>query len=195
MQKKFTGFIIGGLLLVMIIIWLVVDYNAFVKQDEKVKFQWAEVQSTYQRRLDLIPSLVNTVKGVSEFEQTTLERLVKARSSAAAVSANKAVTPENYKAQSEVQDSVAVAANRVIAIIEDYPELKGTQAYNGLMRQLDGTERRIKLARTDFNEAVANYNKKVRAFPSNISARIFGYKLLQGFSADAGAEKTIDIKF
>ncbi|HNU14385.1 MAG TPA: LemA family protein [Chitinophagaceae bacterium] len=182
-------------MLLVLLTWIITSYNSLVKKQEKVKLQWSEVQNTYQRRLDLIPNLVNVVKGVSDFEQTTLEKITEARSRAITGLSNNELTAENYQQQSRLQDTLAAAANRLIIQIERYPALKGTAAYAGLQTQLEGTERRIRVARNDFNETVADYNKKVRGFPSNLVAGIFGFKRKEGFEAVSGTEKAIEIKF
>ena len=194
-QKKFTGYIVGGVILLILVIWVLTSYNSLVKKEEKVKLQWSEVQNTYQRRIDLIPSLVNVVKGVSDFEQTVLVKITEARSKAISGLSNNELTGENYQNQKVLQDTLAAAANRIIIQIEKYPTLKGTSAYSGLQTQLEGTERRIKVARNDFNAAVANYNRKVRSFPTSILSGLFGFKKKEGFGADAGTEKAVDIKF
>jgi LemA protein len=148
------------------------------------------VQNTYQRRLDLLPNLVNVVKGSSEFEQSTLIDIVRSRASKVNVEAGLSV-----EQQQAVQDSFASATNRVLAVIESYPDLKGTQAYATLQAQIEGTERRIKFARTDYNAAVADYNKKVRSFPTNLIASVFGFSRAAGFNADQGADRAVEIKF
>jgi LemA protein len=193
--KKSKGLIAVAIIIVILIILIATSYNSMVRKQEKVNQQWSEVQNTYQRRLDLIPNLVNVVKGVSGFEQTTLEKLALARSRAQSAIGNSDASAENYNRQAGLQDSLAAAANRVIAVIEDYPNLKGTSAYKGLQVQLEGTETRIKVARNDFNAAVADYNNKVRSFPSSIVAGILGFKKKEGFVADAGTEKATQIKF
>jgi len=193
--KKSKGLIAVAAIAIILIIWLATSYNTMVRKQEKVNQQWSEVQNTYQRRLDLIPNLVNVVKGVSGFEQSTLEKLALARSRAQSAAGNGAVSAENYNRQAGLQDSLAAAANRVIAVIEDYPDLKGTSAYKGLQVQLEGTETRIKVARNDFNQSVADYNKKVRSFPANLFAGLFGFKKKEGFEAVAGSDKAIEIKF
>lgn len=194
-QKKYTGYIVGVVVLLLLIVWAVASYNSLVSKQESVKKMWAEVQSTYQRRLDLIPNLVNVVKGVSDFEQTTLEKITEARSKALKGLTNDTISGENYRQQKAAQDDLAEAANRLIIQIEKYPTLKGTAAYAGLQTQLEGTERRIRVARNDFNGAVADYNKKVRTFPTNLLAKLFGFKAKDGFAADAGTEKSVEIKF
>jgi LemA protein len=193
-KKRYTGLIVGGIV-ALLVIFLVTTYNSFVNKEEKVKQQWAEVQSTYQRRLDLVPSLVNVVKGVSDFEQTTLEKIATARSNAVAVASSSDLTAENVNRQNAVQDTLAAATNRLIVVIEKYPVLKGTAAYSGLQTQLEGTERRIRYARNDFNAAVADYNNKVRRFPSNLVAGLLGFKKKEGFEAAAGTGKAVEIKF
>lgn len=193
-KKRYTGYIAGGILVLLGII-IMITYNSLVKKEEVIKKQWSEVQNTYQRRLDLIPNLVNVVKGLSEFEQTTLERIAEARSNAIRGLSNDELTAENYQRQKQLQDTLAATANRLIIQIEKYPTLKGTAAYSGLQTQLEGTEYRIKIARNDFNAAVAAYNNKVRSFPSNLIAGIFGFKKKDGFSADAGTDKSVEINF
>ncbi len=194
-QKKFSGYIVGGVILLILVLLAITTRNSLVNKEERIKLQWSEVQNIYQRRLDLIPNLVNVVKGVSDFEQTTLEKIATARAEALSGLSNDEITGENYQKQKQLQDSLATAANRMIILIEKYPTLKGTAAYSGLQTQLEGTERRIKVARNDFNEAVAVYNKRVRSFPSNIFADLFGFKKKEGFEAVAGSDKAVEIKF
>lgn len=191
--KRYAGFIVGAIL-ILLGIYTITTYNSIVKKEEKVKKQWAEVQSTYQRRLDLIPNLVNVVKGVSDFEQSTLESIAAARSKALAGQTN-VISGESYNEQQRLQDSLASATNRLILVIEKYPTLKGTAAYSGLQTQLEGTERRIKVARNDFNEAIADYNTTVRSSSSMLVAKLFGFKPREGFQAVAGADKSIEINF
>src|SRR5215510_7648409 len=143
-KNKFSGLLVGGAILFFVIVYVAVTYNSLVKKEERVKQRWSEVQNTYQRRLDLIPNLVNVVKGVSEFERTTLEKIANARSEAIAGMTNNELSAENYHHQRELQDTLAAAANRIIFLLERYPVLKGTAAYSGLQAQLEGTERRIK---------------------------------------------------
>jgi LemA protein len=191
--KRKAGYIVSGILAVLIISTIII-YNSLVNKEEKVNKQWSEVQNTYQRRLDLVPNLVNVVKGVSEFEQETLKKIAEARSKALSGLSNNELTADNYNSQTRLQDSLAAATNRLIVVIEKYPDLKGTQAYVGLQVQLEGTERRIKVARNDFNEAIAIYNNKVRSFPANIVAGLFGFRKKDGFEADAGSNKAVEIK-
>ncbi len=193
-RKRYTGYIIGGII-VLLGLFIIVSYNSLVKKEETIKNSWADVQATYQRRLDLIPNLVNVVKGVSDFEQSTLEQIATARAKALKGIGNTEASADNIKEQQKLQDTIAAATNRVIIMIEKYPTLKGTAAYSGLQTQLEGTERRIKFARNKFNESVNGYNNKVRSFPTNIIASLFGFKKKEGFVADAGAEKAVEINF
>ncbi|HQW92633.1 MAG: LemA family protein [Chitinophagaceae bacterium] len=194
-KNRTGGFIIGGIILV-IGIFLITTYNGLVKKDEKVKLQWNEVQNAYQRRLSLIPNIVNVVKGVSEFEQTTLEKITEARSKAASVNINtNAVSADEFNKQAAAQDELAAVTNNLIIRIEKYPTLKGTAAYSGLQTQLEGTERRIKVARKDFNEAINSYNSTVRSFPTKLVSGMFGFTEKKGFQSDTGADKSIEIKF
>lgn len=192
MKKKF---LIPVVILALLILYFFVTYNSLVKKEEKVKQDWSDLQSTYQRRLDLIPNLVSVVKGVSEFEKSVLQKVAEARSNAAAGVGQQEVSAENYKKQKQLQDSLAVNVNRLVLLIEAYPELQSIKSYLALQDQLAGTERRIVVAAKDFNDAVYNYNRSVRAFPTNIVAGISGFKQKEGFESVAGAEKPIEVKF
>lgn len=195
MNKKKYIYIIGGILVVLAI-WCITTYNGLVKKQEDVKKQWNEVQNAYQRRLDLIPNLVNVVKGAADFEQTTLQKIAEARAKAASINLTGAdVNADKFNEQTNAQDELAIAANNLVITIEKYPTLKGTAAFAGLQTQLEGTERRIKFSRKDFNASVATYNKSVRGFPTKIVAGMFGFKAKEGFQADAGSDKSIEIKF
>lgn len=191
-MKRSTLYIVIAAAIVLL--YSMVSYNKLVSKRENVEKAWNEVQNTYQRRLDLTPNLVNVVKGVSDFEHNTLVDVTNARSKALQVTGGN-VTAENYNKQSALQDSLASASNRMIINIEKYPTLHGTDAYRGLQTQLEGNERRIKVARQDFNSAVADYNKLVKTFPTKLSAGVFGFKAMEGFKADAGADKNVEIKF
>jgi len=184
------------LILVVLVSYLGITYNGLVKSDESVKKNWSDLQSAYQRRIDLIPSLVSVVKGSSNFEQQTLEGLIEVRAKAQQTTLNSNVASiQNYKAQENSQAEVVQTFNKVIARIESYPDLKSTKSYLYLQTQLEGTERRIKVSRNDFNSSVAEYNKKVRQFPSNLAAKIFGFKGKEGFTSDAGSENPPEVKF
>lgn len=194
-NKKYTAAIIGGIIL-LLAIWLISSFNGLVKKDEKVVLQWNEVQNAYQRRMDLIPNLVNVVKGAADFEQSTLVAVMEARAKAGSIQVS-ASTPEAqaYLEQAAAQDALAAAANRLIIAVEKYPELKGAQAFLGLQTQLERTELRIKMARTDFNESIAVYNQSVRSFPTKLVVGLFGFPAKDGFKSDAGADKATEIKF
>jgi LemA protein len=194
-NKRYAGYITGGIL-ILLAIFFMVTYNGLVKKEEQVKLQWNEVQNAYQRRIDFIPNVVNVVKGQADFEQTTLQQLTEARAKAAAVNIGaEELTADKFNQQTAAQDGLAAATNRLLITVEKYPELKGTAAFKGLQTQLEGTERRIKIARKDFNVAIADYNSSVRSFPTKIVAGVFGFKAREGFQSDAGADKSVEIKF
>ena len=170
-------------------------YNSLVKKQENVSKTWNNVQSDYQRRLDLIPNLVSTVKQSSEYEKDVLVKLTEARAKAAQLNVTGDASYENYQKSEAANNEVVASANRVIAVIEKYPDIKTTTSFLRLQDQLEGTERRIKFSRNDFTEAVMGYNKTVRSFPSSIAASLFGFKVRQGFQADMGTEKAPEIIF
>jgi len=191
-KGKKIGLAVASVLLVLGI-FLITQYNSFVKKEAEVKASWSEVENTYQRRLDLLPNLVSVVKGMAGFEQSTLENIATARSKAAQI--NSTGLDGSIDAQMEAQNGLAEATNKLIVSIEQYPALRGTEAYLALQAQLEGTERRIKYARNDFNAKVKDYNQSVRQFPSSLAASILGFKSLEGFIATAGSEKAVEIKF
>ena len=194
-NKRGTAYGIGAFLIVLAI-YLISSYNGLVKKQELVNLQWNEVQNAYQRRSDFIPNVVNIVKGQTNFEQNTLVQVTEARAKASAITvASSVVTADNYNRQTVAQDGLATATNRLLITVEKYPELKGTAAFKGLQAQLEGTERRIKVARKDFNISIAGYNSSVRSFPTKIVAGIFGFAPKEGFQSDAGANKSVEIKF
>lgn len=172
------------------------QYNGLVQQDEAVKLAWNNVQSDYQRRADLIPNLVNTVKGEANFEQTTLTKVIEARASATQmkVSADD-LTPEKLQQFQQAQGQLSQALGRLLVVSEQYPNLRANDAFRGLQAQLEGTENRIKVARNDYNAAVQTYNIQVRKFPAAMFAGIMGFKPKTGFAADAGSEKAPEVKF
>lgn len=171
-------------------------YNGLVKQDEVVANAWNKVQSDYQRRSDLIPNLVNTVKGEANFEQTTLTQVIEARASATQMKVDaKDLTPEKLQQFQASQGQLSQALGRLLVVSEQYPNLRANDAFRGLQAQLEGTENRIKVARNDFNDAIQAYNVKVRSFPMNIFAGMFGFKTKEGFKAEAGSEKAPEVKF
>jgi LemA protein len=188
-------FSVLGLLLIFFF-WGCNGYNGLVKQDEVVKNAWNNVQSDYQRRADLIPNLVNTVKGEANFEKTTLQNVIEARSKATQMKIDpENLTPEKIKEFQATQGQLTQALGRLLMITENYPNLKANKAFDDLRVQLEGTENRIKVARNDFNAAIKDYNVKVRSFPVNILAGMFGFSQKEGFTAEQGSEKAPEVKF
>ena len=171
-------------------------YNGLVQQDEVVKNAWNNVQSDYQRRADLIPNLVNTVKGEANFEQTTLTQVIQARANATSIKIDpKDMTPEKLQQFQQSQGQLSQALGRLMVISEQYPQLKANEAFRDLQSQLEGTENRIKVARDGYNEAVKNYNIKVSNFPGVVMAGLFHFKEMTMFEADAAAQKAPEVKF
>ena len=172
-------------------------YNGLVQKDQNVKGKWANVESDYQRRSDLIPNLVNTVKGAANFEKSTLEAVVNARAQATQTKIDVSnLSPEKVAEFQRAQGQLSGAIGRLLVTMEKYPELKATDAFRDLQAQLEGTENRIKVSRNDFNAAVQDYNTRVRTFPMVLFSGIFGFKEKGFFAAEAGAEKapTVDFK-
>lgn len=171
-------------------------YNRMVSLDENVKAKWGTVQSNYQRRADLIPNLVNTVKGAANFEQETLTKVIEARAKATSVNINPGeLTPENLQKFQAAQSELSGALSRLLVTVERYPELKANQNFLDLQKQLEGTENRIAVSRNDFNTSVQEYNQVVRRFPNNLFAGMFGFAVKQPFEAEAGAQKAPEVKF
>lgn len=171
------------------------SYNGLVASRETVNKATGDLQSAYQRRNDLIPNLVNTVKGSSTFEQDTLTAVVDARSRATQTTLPANATPEQLKAFQEAQSNVSSSLSRLLAVVENYPDIKSTAAYQDLMNQLEGTENRINVSRTDYNNVVKDYNVKVQTFPRNIVAGLFGFKTAPMFQGDPGVEKAPTVNF
>lgn len=171
-------------------------YNTMVSQDENVKAKWAQVENVYQRRADLIPNLVTTVKGAANFEKETLTQVVEARAKATSVVIDpNNLTPEAIAQFQAAQGALTGSLSRLMATVEAYPELKANQNFLELQAQLEGTENRITVERRAFNEATQEYNTTVRSFPNNLMAGIFGFKQKGLFKADAGAEKVPEVQF
>lgn len=178
------------------VIFLYATYNRFVNRDEAVKNAWAHVETQYQRRADLIPNLVNTVKGYAAHERSTLEAVTEARAKATSIDLTvDELTPERLEAYQEAQSQVRSALGRLLAVAERYPDLKANQNFLELQAQLEGTENRIAVARKDFNETAQAYNVAVRRFPANIVAGIFGFRQKPYFEAAAGAETAPRVEF
>ena len=172
-------------------------YNSLVTQDENVEAVWANVETQYQRRADLIPNLVNTVKGAAEFEQETLESVTNARANATSIklTADDLTDPAKMQAFQQAQSQLTGALSRLLAVAENYPQLQATQAFRDLQAQLEGTENRITVARRDYNGAVQSFNTQVRRFPTNIFAGIFGFERRTPFEADAGSDQAPTVEF
>ncbi len=171
-------------------------YNKLVKLDETVQQAWAQVENVYQRRADLIPNLVKTVKGAADFEKGTLESVINARSKASSVQVDPSnLTEENIAKFQQVQDELSSALNRLMVVVERYPELKANQNFLELQSQLEGTENRITVERKKFNEVVQSYNTAVRRFPNNIFAGMFGFDKKGYFKAKEGAENAPEVDF
>jgi LemA protein len=171
-------------------------YNKMVSLDETVKAKWSNVQSDYQRRADLVPNLVSTVKGAANFEQKTLTDVMEARAKATSVNINaENLTPDKIQQFQQAQGQLGSALGRLLAVSEAYPQLQATQSFRDLQSQLEGTENRIKVSRNDFNSAVQDYNSTIRRFPNNIFAGMFGFHVKQGFTADAGAQQAPKVQF
>ncbi len=189
-----------GLILVIVLVVLGFmgcnGYNGLVKTDESVKKAWNNVQAEYQKRNDLVGQLVNTVKGAADFEQTTLTQVVEARAKATSVNINADnLTPEKIAEFQAAQGQLSGALSRLLATVEAYPTLRATENFTKLQNQLEGIESDIKNSRMKFNEEINLYNTKVRSFPMNIMAGMFGFSAKTGFAADPGADKAPEVNF
>ena len=187
-----------GLLAVIAVIafWLIGVYNGMVGLDEGVNTAWANVETQYQRRADLIPNLVETVKGYAQHEQSTFEAVVNARSKATSITIDPSnVTPEKLQEFQQAQGELASALGRLIAISENYPELKASEQFKELQAQLEGTENRMNVARTNFNKEAQKYNTTIRTFPRNLFASMLGFTARAYFEADAGASQAPKVQF
>ncbi|HXB91788.1 MAG TPA: LemA family protein [Puia sp.] len=194
-QRSRLGIVVLAIL-VIIAAYLAIAYNGLVKDEENVKLNWGNLQNAYQRRVDLTPGLVSVVKGSTDYEKQTLEQLAAARAKAQQVTLSASnASSDNYSRQEQAQAEMVGSMNRVIGLIEKYPDLQSTKSFVDLQAQLVGTERRIKVSRDDFNGAVAQYNKSVRKFPSNVAASLFSFKPKEGFQSDAGAATAPEVKF
>ncbi|MEO0311588.1 MAG: hypothetical protein RIQ89_1245 [Bacteroidota bacterium] len=191
-MKKFLPWII----LALLVLWSISMYNGLVGSREKVSKEWANVETQYQRRADLIPNLVNTVKGAAEFEKSTLEAVIKARSEATSIKIDPSnMTAEQLAQFQQAQSNLGGALGRLLAVAESYPQLKAVDNFTNLQAQLEGTENRITTARNNFNEAAQGYNASRATFPRVIFANLFGFTERPYFKADAGSEKAPEVKF
>ena len=198
MTKNKKPLILIGIvaLIILIIGWLMSGYNDMVKLDENVNREWSQVENQYQRRLDLIPNLVNVVKGYASHEKETLEGVIEARTKATQTTIDPSnMTEEQLANFQKSQDGLSGALNRLMVVVEKYPDLKAIDNFKQLQDQLEGTENRITVARKGYNDAATIYNKKVRRFPNNMLAGIFGFSVRPQFKAQEGAESAPTVQF
>ena len=193
---KKSSVIIMLIVAAIVIVWGITGYNGLVSMDEGVQTKWADVETQYQRRADLIPNLVNTVKGYAAHESETLQAVVEARAKATSMN----IDPSNMSAEQianfqKAQDGVSSALGRLLVTVEKYPELKANENFKELQAQLEGTENRISVARRDYNEAARKYNTTLRSFPKNILAGMFGFEKKAYFEAQEGSEQAPTVQF
>jgi LemA protein len=185
-----------ALVVFSMVMWGTKVYNGMVTMQETVTSQWGNVETTYQRRSDLIPNFVNTVKGAANFEQTTLTQVIEARAKATSINIDPTkMTAENMQQFQQAQGQVSSALGRLMVVMEQYPELKATQNFRDLQVELEGTENRISVERRKFNEVALTYNTYIRRFPQNFLAGMFGFQNKPYFAADEGADKAPVVKF
>ena len=173
------------------------SYNDLVGMDERVEQAWADVETQYQRRADLVPNLVSTVRGAADFEQETLQSVTEARARATSINVDPGDLddPEKIRQYQEAQAQLSGALGRLLAVSENYPQLRATEAFRDLQAQLEGTENRISVARRDYNQAVQQYNVQVRRFPTALVAGVTGFDRRTPFEAEAGAEQAPEVSF
>ena len=185
-----------ALVVLGVVLWGTKVYNGMVTMQETVTSQWGNVQTQYQRRSDLIPNFVNTVKGAANFEQTTLTQVIEARAKATSVTIDPTkMTAENLQQFQQAQGQVSSALGRLMVVMEKYPELKATQNFRDLQIELEGTENRISVERRKFNEVAQTYNIYIKRFPQNFLSGMFGFQAKPYFESTPGAEKAPEVKF
>jgi len=185
-----------ALIALFIGLWVSKVYNGMVTMQETVTSQWGNVQTSYQRRSDLIPNFVNTVKGAANFEQTTLTQVIEARAKATSITIDPTkMTAENMQQFLQAQGQLSSSLSKLMVVVEQYPELKATQNFRDLQIELEGTENRISVERKKFNDVALTYNTFIRKFPQNFLAGIFSFQIKPYFEADKGAEKAPEVKF
>ena len=197
-MKTKSWIIIGAIVVFIFIMYRLFagTYNNLVSNEETVTSQWAQVQNVYQRRLDLIPNLVNTVKGYADFEKSTLTAVIEARAKATQVTVDPSkLSTENIDRFQQSQGELSSALGRLMVVLEKYPELKANQNFLELQSQLEGTENRIAVERQKFNETAKIYNTYLRSFPNNIFSGMYGFEKKGYFEASSGAEKAPEVKF
>lgn len=196
MKKGTITLLVIGVLILIIVGGTLTTYNGLIAKDEAVATAWGNIQSQYQRRADLIPNLVSTVKGYAKHESETLESVMAARAKATQITVNADnLTPEKLKQYQAAQGELSQALGRLMAVSENYPNLKANENFSELQAQLEGTENRINESRQIYNSAVQTYNVSVRRFPANIVAGMFGFDKKNQFEAEAGAEKAPKVEF
>jgi LemA protein len=196
MNKKMKSLKLGLVAVVIAVLFSSCGYNKMVSMDEQVTSQWAQVENVYQRRADLIPNLVNTVKGYAAHEKETLEGVIEARSKATSINIDPTkLTPETMQQFNQAQEGLSSALSRLMVVVEKYPDLKANQNFLDLQAQLEGTENRITVERQKFNETTMTYNAYIRKFPQVIYSGWFGFEKKTYFEAQQGAEKAPEVKF
>ena len=195
-MKKYSVILLVAAVIIVTGAWCVSVYNGLVKKDEAVQAAWSQVENVYQRRLDLIPNLVNTVKGSADFERSTLQEVVEARAAATQVKVDpQNLTEDNIARYQQAQDALSGSLSRLLVTVERYPELKSSRNFAELQAQLEGTENRIAVERGKFNNEVRAYNTALRRFPTNVTAGMFGFEKKGYFEAAEGAEKAPEVSF
>lgn len=196
MKKSLVTLLVVAGAILLIVVSLTGRYNRLVTLEEGVTAAWSQVENVYQRRADLIPNLVNTVKGYADFEQKTLTQVIEARAKATSVTIDPTnMTEANMQQFQQAQDGLGSALSRLMVVIERYPDLKANQNFMDLQAQLEGTENRITVERRAFNETAQAYNTQIRRFPNNILAGIFGFDKKTYFQAESGAEQAPEVQF
>ncbi len=193
-MKSRTGLYVVLGIVVLLFFWGCGAYNGLIGVDQEVKGKWGNVETNYQRRTDLYNSVIKTIEGSANFEKSTLKEVIEARSRATSINVNlddSASLGRYQQAQAGLQSSFA----RLMAVAEAYPDIKSTKAFQDFQTQIEGTENRINVARQDFNGAVQTYNLKVKKFPNNIFAGLFGYREKPFYKSDAGSERAPDVQF
>ena len=196
MKKSLVVIILIAVVALFLFMWVNSKYNSMVTAEEEVSTEWAKVESQYQRRADLIPNLVSTVKGYAAHEEKTLTAVIEARAKATSITIDPSnLTEESLQQFQGAQDQISSALSRLMMVREQYPDLKANQQFLELQAQLEGTENRIAVARDRFNEAAKGYNVQIRKFPSNIIASLFGFEAKPYFKSQAGAENAPKVEF
>lgn len=187
----------GALLVLALILGVATmgTYNRLVGLDESVDTAWSQVENVYQRRADLIPNLVETVRGARDFEQETFTQVAEARARAGQISFDQAPTPEQLQQYQQAQGELGAALSRLLVTVERYPELRATEAFRDLLAQLEGTENRIAVERRRYNETAREYNTARRSFPTNLIAGMFGFDAKAYFESEPGADRVPDVEF